>query len=105
MYQLSWTSKTTEMSVPVANISFVSAGFYWSFRPYPASSFYSRLPWSCQCRGGHFSVGFPWKRKAAAREWVNISQHVTSHIVNAGYMLQLNLCELTPDEIKFIVSR
>lgn len=50
-------------------------------------------------------MGFPWKRKAAAHEWVNISQHVTPHIVNAGYMLQLNLCELTTDDIKFIVSR
>ena len=50
-------------------------------------------------------MGFPWKRKAAAHEWVNISQFKTPHIVNAGYMLQLNLSELTPDEIKFIVSR
>lgn len=70
-----------------------SAGFYWSFRPYSASSFYSRLPWSGQCRGGHFAVGFPWKRKAATNEWVRISQYKIPHIINyTGYVQELDLC-------------
>ena len=49
----------------------VSAGLYWTFRPHPAGGFYSRLSWFGQCRGGHFVVGFPRKRKTATNKGVN----------------------------------
>ena len=47
-------------------------------------------------------MGFPWKRKTATHEWVNIYQYKTLHIVNAGYTIQLTYyTRFFPIKIKF----
>ena len=40
-------------------------------------------------------MGFPWKRKAAANEWVRVSQYKFP-LVNTGYVLEPDFCGSYP---------
>ena len=41
-------------------------------------------------------MGFPWKRKAAANEWVRVSQCKFPLAVNTGYVLEPDFCGSYP---------